>query len=133
MGSWPSAMRLGRAVISLCAILPICGSVAAEEKSREMDTTLGETLKRDFGLVLRIGGGTGQSRDNPIIVLPQSDAEADQTEMQLLRGLGKGRKILWRTLSITPMSLPVLKVRAPAGAFGLGARGGGASGGSWRG
>ena len=59
-----------------------------------------ELLKRDFGLDLDIAGGTGQSRNDPIHVLTLSDKDASRTEFLVLRGLGKGRRILWRTINI---------------------------------
>lgn len=63
-----------------------------------------ELLKRDFGLELDIAGGTGQSKNDPIYVLSPSEKEASRTEVLVLRGLGKGRGILWRTVNIEIMS-----------------------------
>lgn len=61
---------------------------------------LKELLERDFGLVLDISGGTGQSKNDPIHILSNTINDALYTESLVLRGLGKGRGILWRTLSV---------------------------------
>ena len=55
-------------------------------------------LKQDFGMDLDISGGLGQSRDDPIVVLCHSDSKAAHTELLVLRGLGKGRRVLWRSV-----------------------------------
>jgi len=64
---------------------------------------LREMLKRDFGLELMISGGYGQSLDDPIIVLNSNPIDASMTEMHILRAIGKGRGILWKTLARTPV------------------------------
>jgi hypothetical protein len=63
-------------------------------------------LKKDFDLELDIAGGTGQSVGDPIIVWSSSESEASKTEFFVLRGLGQGRGILWRSLgaSVVPSS-----------------------------
>jgi hypothetical protein len=65
--------------------------------------SLRNLLKRDFSFDLKISGGFGQSRDDPIVVTAFDPAEAAATEMRVLRGIGKGRGILWRTLARTPL------------------------------
>lgn len=62
---------------------------------------LKDTLKRDFGLELKISGGNGLSPDDPIIVLNSNPLEASMTEMHILRAKGKERSIIWRTLART--------------------------------
>jgi len=57
-----------------------------------------ELLKHDFGYELDIAGGTGQSKDDPIHVLSPLEKDVIHTESLVLRGIGKGRGILWRTL-----------------------------------
>ncbi len=64
---------------------------------------LRDMLKRDFGLELKIAGGYGQSRGDPIVVLDSNPIDASMTEMHILRAIGKGRGILWRTLARTPL------------------------------
>jgi len=61
-------------------------------------------LNRDFGLELKISGGYGQSRDDPIVVLDSNKADASITEMEVLRGIGIGRRIIWRTMVRIPIT-----------------------------
>ncbi|MEI6791450.1 MAG: hypothetical protein WCK42_09750 [Myxococcaceae bacterium] len=56
-------------------------------------------LKRDFGVDLNISGGMGKSLADPIVVLDKDPSRTRSTQMGVLRGLGKGRGVLWRTLS----------------------------------
>ena len=49
---------------------------------------LRDMLKMDFGLELNIGGGFGQHRQDPIIVLDRNHVEASMTEMRVLKALG---------------------------------------------
>jgi hypothetical protein len=62
---------------------------------------LRDMLKRDFGLELKISGGHGLSRDDPIVVLNSNPLDASMTEMHVLRALGKEHSIIWRTLART--------------------------------
>jgi hypothetical protein len=64
---------------------------------------LGDMLKRDFNLELNISGGFGQTRDDPVVVLDSDSIAASTTQMQVLKGLGMGRGILWRTLTRNPI------------------------------
>ncbi|MFG1289816.1 hypothetical protein [Xanthobacter versatilis] len=57
-----------------------------------------EALKADFGIDVLIMGGSGLSTD-PFVVEPCSAADATRTQLNLLRGLGRGRCELWRLLS----------------------------------
>lgn len=54
-------------------------------------------LNADFGVELDIEGGTGK-KTAPIIVTSRTVEEAVATQMQVLRCLGKGRRIAWRLL-----------------------------------
>jgi hypothetical protein len=56
-------------------------------------------LKRDFSIDLPIAGGFGASTDDPIIITATNQLEASATEMLVLRCIGKGRGVLWRTLA----------------------------------
>lgn len=58
-----------------------------------------ETLLRDWGDDLPISGGWGQSREDPIIVLSSDPTIVAKTQMQVLRGIGRGRGVYWRRLS----------------------------------
>lgn len=58
-------------------------------------------LERDFGSQLEIAGGYGQSQGDPIIVLNSNPIDASVTEMHVLRAIGKGRGMLWRTIART--------------------------------
>jgi hypothetical protein len=53
-------------------------------------------LKKDFNIDLNISGGDGK-KDAPIIIQDKDRSAAALTEIQVLRGLGRGRGILWRT------------------------------------
>lgn len=69
-------------------------------------------LKADFGVELEIDGGTGK-KTAPIIVTARTVEEAVATQMQVLRCIGKGRRIAWRLLSqeaadIAPKAVRVL-------------------------
>jgi hypothetical protein len=85
--------------------------------SPEEKMNLKDMLQRDFGLELKIAGGYGQSRRDPIVVLDSNPIDASMTEMQVLRGLGMGRRIYWRALARTPLdngqlSLEQIKIEA---------------------
>ena len=85
-----------------------------EETSNSIPSlSLKELLKRDFGLNLNIAGGSGQSREDPILVLSDTETEATLTELSVLRGLGMGRNLadqnrgggfLWRSIGINLIS-----------------------------
>ena len=93
---------------------------AVEEESMEDEKmNLKDLLKRDFGYDLKISGGFGQSRADLIVVVASHPADASLTEMLVLRGIGKGRGILWRTLERTQlkhegMSLEQVKIETKA-------------------
>ena len=98
-----------RIVIAACflAFAPSPALSLMEESSRPMPhSTLKDLLDRDFGLDLDIAGGFGQSREDPILVLSDTEIEAAHTELQVLRGIGKGRGILWRTIGTNLISEP---------------------------
>lgn len=59
---------------------------------------LRKLLKVDLGVDLPISGGTGQSREDPIVVVVSDPIDIVRTQMLLLRGLGRGRQIFWRKL-----------------------------------
>lgn len=56
-------------------------------------------LKADFNIDVRITDGSGRRAD-PFVIEPCSAAEACRTQLNLLRGLGKGRGELWRLLEV---------------------------------
>jgi hypothetical protein len=63
-----------------------------------------QLLFDDFGYDLNIAGGSGQSADDPIHVLSETEQDAYQTQYMVLRGIGRGRKVIWRTLEINRTS-----------------------------
>ena len=60
-----------------------------------------EALKADFGIEVRVNRGSGQ-RDDPFVIEPSTAAEAVRTQLDLLRGLSRGRRELWRLLTVEP-------------------------------
>jgi len=75
--------------------------------AQEIKSDLGEPtlsiaplLKSRFDIDVDIGTGNG-TRDDPIIVLPTSASEAARTELLVLRGIGKLRGMMWRTISVS--------------------------------
>ncbi len=61
--------------------------------------TLHDLLLRDWGTGLPISGGSGQSRENPIIVTATDADTVALSQLLTLRGLGRGRGIFWRSIS----------------------------------
>jgi hypothetical protein len=62
-----------------------------------------EMLAADFGIEVKIASGSGL-RAHPYVIEACSAAEAVRTQLNLLRGLGRGRRELWRLLSVeTPV------------------------------
>jgi len=59
------------------------------------------TLMSDFGMELNIAGGNGQC-DKPIVVLDENPKDALKTQLQVLTGLGEGRRVQWKVLESTP-------------------------------
>ncbi len=81
-------------------------SLAQERSSSISSITLKELLKKDFDLNVDIAGGWGQSREDPIVVLSSSEGDAAKNEVEVLRGLGFGRKIFWKSDKITVLAMP---------------------------
>ena len=63
--------------------------------------SLREALKADFGIEVRVNRGSGQ-RDDPFVIEPCTAAEAVRTQLDLPRGLSRGRRELWRLLTVEP-------------------------------
>ena len=59
---------------------------------------LRKLLLDDFGVDLPIKGGMGNSIDNPIIIVKEGNNDYVGTEFAVLRYLGIGRGIEWKTL-----------------------------------
>ncbi len=88
--------------IFLLSIVFCCPLISIAENLKESNPmNLKSMLHRDFGLDLMITGGFGQSPDAPIVVTAKSYEDAALTEVLVLRGIGKGRGILWRILEKT--------------------------------
>ena len=60
--------------------------------------TLKELLKKDFGVELPISGDFGNSIDNTIIIHRENINDYVGTEYFILKCLGIGRKIEWKSL-----------------------------------
>lgn len=58
--------------------------------------SLRELLKQDFDLDLPISGGSGNSKDNPIIIEPTRNPV--DVEYAVLKCLGIGRNVQWKFL-----------------------------------
>ena len=62
-----------------------------------------EILAADFGIEVKIASGTGLRAD-PYVIEACSTVEAVRTQLNLLRGLGRGRRELWRLFNVeTPV------------------------------
>jgi hypothetical protein len=77
---------------------------ATEAPMGNTKATLRDMLYRDFGYELKITGGFGQSRNDPIVITDSNPDIASVTEMLVLRGIGKGRGVLWKTSARTLMN-----------------------------
>jgi hypothetical protein len=62
-------------------------------------TELRDALKADFGIDVLLERGTG-TRDDPFVILPCPAVVAARTQLDLLRGLERGRGELWRLLRV---------------------------------
>jgi hypothetical protein len=71
---------------------------------------LRQLLKRDFGIEVLVQGGTGLA-DDPFVIEPCSAMEATRTQLNLLRGLERGRGELWRLLQAEPVVPAVQRLR----------------------
>ena len=60
---------------------------------------LRHTLKADYGIEVLVDSGSGL-RDDPFVIEPCSAADATRTQLNLLRGLGRSRRELWRLLQV---------------------------------
>jgi len=69
----------------------------------ETDETFHERLKRDFGLDLPIGPGSGSSRDDPLLILASDPHTVALTQMLVLRCIGVALQRLWRIVARVPM------------------------------
>lgn len=59
---------------------------------------LRDALKADFGIDVLVERGSGR-QDDPFVIEPCCAADATRTQLDLLRGLGRGRRELWRLLT----------------------------------
>jgi hypothetical protein len=71
---------------------------------------LRQLLKRDFGIEVLVQGGTGLA-DDPFVIEPCSAMDARRTQLNLLRGLERGRGELWRLLQAEPVAPAVQRLR----------------------
>lgn len=62
---------------------------------------LHDLLLRDWGTDLPIRGGYGGSREDPIVITATDADDVAATRLLTLKGLGRGRRIFWRTIAHT--------------------------------
>lgn len=62
--------------------------------------TLHDLLLRDWGTDLPLQGGWGGSREDPIIITASDADSVAATRVVTLRGIGNGRGVFWRTISL---------------------------------
>lgn len=67
-------------------------------KFQQEKFNLRNLLKKDFGIDFPILGGTGNSRDNPIIIQKIEPNDYISIEYKILHCLGEGRRVKWRIL-----------------------------------
>jgi hypothetical protein len=67
---------------------------------------LHDLLLRDWGTDLPIRGGWGGSREDPIIVTAPDAESVAATRVVTLRGIGNGRGVFWRTISLALLDDP---------------------------
>lgn len=78
-----------------------------------------EALKADFGIDVLIRGGSGRVVD-PFVIEPCSSRDATRTQLNLLRGLERGRQELWRLLeaeAVPEVASTMQKLRIETVAF----------------
>ena len=63
-----------------------------------LDINLRELLRTDFGADFPISGGTGHSKDAPIVIHYQQPNDYVSVEYGVLQCLGIGRRIEWKLL-----------------------------------
>lgn len=96
---WDELPKYFRAFAKLAGAAVIASSFYASGlEAEENNLNIRELLKKDFGLDVNIAGGIGH-RNDPIVIRDTNTALAALTEMEVLKGLGRGRGVLWRTLS----------------------------------
>jgi hypothetical protein len=67
---------------------------------------LHDLLLRDWGTDLPIRGGYGGSREDPIVITATDADDVATTRLLTLKGLGRGRRIFWRTIAHTLLDDP---------------------------
>ena len=88
----------------------IARKLLGDEKPHQEEINLRNLLKKDFGIDFPISGGTGNSRDNPIVVHKVEPNDYTSVEYGILRCLGEGRRVEWKVLQqavlhgVTPIS-----------------------------
>ncbi|MFC1591343.1 hypothetical protein ACFL43_02345 [Thermodesulfobacteriota bacterium] len=80
------------------------GDMVYEDKAELAEQTpdefnLGKLLKSDFDIDFPISGGSGNSRDNPIVIHKVEPNDYTSVEYGVLRCLGIGRGIEWNTIN----------------------------------
>jgi hypothetical protein len=70
---------------------------------------LRQSLKADFGIEILVEGGSGLP-DDPFVIEPCSATAATRTQLNLLRGLGRGRGELWRLLEAEQVATAIQRL-----------------------
>ena len=77
---------------------------------------LRQSLKEDFGLEILVQSGNGL-RNDPFVLERCSATDATRTQLNLLRGLGRGRGEMWRLLQAEPIAPAVQCLRINTALF----------------
>ena len=97
---WRRMVPLTVAAAIFMPVASLCADAESESKAvtaRSLD--LKSMLNRDFGFDLKIAGGLGGAAEDAIVIISSDPFEAAATQMLVLRGIGRSRGVLWRTLA----------------------------------
>ncbi len=82
------------------------------------DVPLRQRLKQEFEVDLPIAGGTGK-KSSPIVITARTLENSVDTQMHLLRCIGKGRRVAWRVVSQAAADIAPKAVRVVIETVGL--------------
>ena len=66
------------------------------QPKNEESINLRNLLKADFGIDFPISGGTGNSRDNPVVILREEPNDYTSCEYGVLKCIARGRGVEWK-------------------------------------
>jgi hypothetical protein len=92
--------RLAKAPVTAKVDAMHKGSISTRKMATEdtSDINLRAMLKADFGIDLPISGGTGNSRDAPVVIHYRVPNDYVAVEHTVLNCLGMGRRVEWKLL-----------------------------------